>query len=62
VLKSYDIYLNYRHLALLCDVMTKGGYIMPINRTGINRVDVGPLRKCSFEETLDMLLSAAVFS
>jgi len=62
VLRAYDIYVNFRHLALLCDAMCVRGYIMPINRNGINRVDVGPLRKCSFEETLDMLLEAAAFS
>jgi DNA-directed RNA polymerase II subunit RPB1 len=62
VFRGYDIYVNYRHLGVLCDAMCCRGYIMPINRNGINRVDVGPLRKCSFEETLDMLLEAAVFS
>jgi len=33
-----------------------------ITRHGINRVDTGPLRKCSFEETVEILLEAAVFS
>jgi len=61
VISHYGIYINYRHLALLCDVMTHRGYIMPINRNGINRIDSGPLRKCSFEETLDMILGAAAF-
>jgi len=45
----------------LCDVMCHRGYIMPINRNGINRIESGPLRKCSFEETLDMILEAAAF-
>lgn len=62
VLGAYGIYINYRHLSLLCDTMTVRGYIMPINRNGINRIDCGPLRKCSFEETLDMALEAALFS
>lgn len=61
VISYYGIYINYRHLALLTDVMTHRGYIMPINRNGINRIDSGPLRKCSFEETLDMILAAAAF-
>jgi DNA-directed RNA polymerase II subunit RPB1 len=61
VILHYGIYINYRHLALLCDVMCHRGYIMPINRNGINRIDSGPLRKCSFEETLDMILEAAAF-
>lgn len=33
-----------------------------ITRHGINRVDSGPLRKCSFEETVEILLEAAVFA
>lgn len=32
-----------------------------ITRHGINRVDSGPLRKCSFEETAEILLEAAFF-
>lgn len=61
VMDTYGIYINYRHLAVLCDQMTHRGYIMPINRNGINRIDCGPLRKCSFEETLDMILEASAF-
>lgn len=29
--------VNYRHLAILCDVMTQRGYLMAITRHGINR-------------------------
>lgn len=61
VLSSYGIYINARHLLVLCDTMCHRGKIMAINRNGINRIDVGPLRKCSFEETLEMLLAAAAF-
>jgi DNA-directed RNA polymerase II subunit RPB1 len=62
VLSSYGIYVNYRHLSTLCDVMTQRGILTAITRHGINRVDTGPLRKCSFEETVEILLEAAVFS
>jgi DNA-directed RNA polymerase II subunit RPB1 len=62
VLSSYGIYVNYRHLATLCDIMTNRGILTSITRHGINRVDTGPLRKCSFEETVEILLEAAVFS
>lgn len=62
VLSSYGIYVNYRHLSTLCDVMTQRGILTAITRHGINRVDSGPLRKCSFEETVEILLEAAVFS
>lgn len=33
---------------------------MPITRHGINRVRNGPLRRCTFEETLDVLTEAAL--
>jgi DNA-directed RNA polymerase II subunit RPB1 len=33
-----------------------------ITRHGINRVDTGALRKCSFEETVEILLEAAVYA
>lgn len=61
VLKFYGIYVNYRHLATLCDVMTHKGRLTSITRHGINRLDTGPLRKCSFEETVEILLAAAVY-
>lgn len=58
---SFDgSYVNYRHLSLLCDVMTARGHLMAVTRHGINRqADVGCLMKCSFEETADVLLEAA---
>lgn len=50
---SFDgSYVNYRHLALLCDTMTCRGHLMAITRHGVNRQDTGPLMKCSFEETV----------
>jgi len=36
--------------------------MMSISRNGINRVYTSPFRKCSFEETVDILLKAAVYS
>lgn len=35
---------------------------MAISRNGINRVYSSPFRKCSFEETVDILIKAAGFS
>jgi DNA-directed RNA polymerase II subunit RPB1 len=61
VLDVYGIYVNYRHLATLCDVMTQRGILTSITRHGINRVDTGPLRKASFEETVEILYEASVF-
>lgn len=60
VLKDSDI--NPRHVLLLADTMTLGGGLQSINRHGINRGDIGPLAKCSFEETTDMLTNAAMFA
>ena len=48
-------YVNYRHLAALCDSMTSRGHFMAITRHGINRNENGPLAQCSFEETVDIL-------
>ncbi|XP_013134888.1 PREDICTED: DNA-directed RNA polymerase II subunit rpb1-like isoform X2 [Papilio polytes] len=59
VLQFYGLYVNYRHLALLCDVMTAKGHLMAITRHGINRQDTGALMRCTFEETVDVLLDAA---
>ena len=55
-------YVNYRHLAILVEVMTYRGHLMSITRHGINRVETGPLMRCSFEETVDILMEASAFS
>ncbi|KAI8810541.1 DNA-directed RNA polymerase II largest subunit [Cladochytrium replicatum] len=52
-------YVNYRHLATLCDTMTQRGHLMAITRHGINRTDAGVLARCSFEETVELLVDAA---
>merc|ERR1719458_2387017 len=59
VFNVYGIYVNYRHLSVLCDVMTSKGHLMAITRHGINRQDTGALMRCSFEETVDILMDAA---
>ena len=53
--------INYRHLGLLVDVMCRAGRLMSVDRYGINKLDIGPLAKASFEETERILLKAAVF-
>jgi DNA-directed RNA polymerase II subunit RPB1 len=53
--------INYRHLGLLCDVMTHAGRLMSIDRYGINKMDNGPISKACFEETEKVLLLAALF-
>ena len=53
--------VNFRHLSLLVDTMTNRGALLSIDRHGINRSDIGPFAKCSFEETSDMLIKAGLF-
>ena len=59
VIERDGSYVNYRHLALLCDVMTSRGRLMAITRHGINRAETGALMRCSFEETVEILMEAA---
>lgn len=60
---SFDgTYVDPRHIMMIVNTMTRGGYIMPLSRHGINRMDTGPLLRCSFEETPDILCDAACFS
>ena len=61
VISSAGSYVNYRHLSLLADIMTNKGSLMSIDRFGINRGNIGPLAKCSFEETTDQLFKASIF-
>ena len=53
--------INNRHIHLLTENMTHRGYLMSVDRFGINRSDKGPLAKCSFEETPKILFDAALF-
>jgi DNA-directed RNA polymerase II subunit RPB1 len=53
--------VNCRHVGLLCDVMTRQGRLMSVDRYGINKMDIGPIAKASFEETEKILLRAALF-
>ena len=54
--------MNYRHLSLLIDTMTYRGNLMSIDRHGINRNSSSALSKSSFEESVDMLINASIFS
>ena len=62
VLKPYGIYVNYRHISILCDLMTQKGILTSITRHGLNRSEYGPIRKASFEETVEILLEAGIYS
>ena len=60
IFEQSSSYVNFRHIALLSDVITHKGSFMSIDRHGINKSDIGPLAKCSFEETPDIIAKAAI--
>jgi len=59
VIEFDGTYLNYHHMALLCDRMTANAKLVSIFRHGINNDNIGPIAKASFEETPEMFLKAA---
>uniref|UniRef100_A0A6C0F607 DNA-directed RNA polymerase II subunit RPB1 n=1 Tax=viral metagenome TaxID=1070528 RepID=A0A6C0F607_9ZZZZ len=62
VIEFDGTYVNKKHFLTLVDVMTYKGGLMSITRHGINKSENGPLMKCSFEETVDVLADAATYS
>jgi DNA-directed RNA polymerase beta' subunit len=54
-------YIDHHHVELLVDSMTWDGTITSVSRYGIDR-SVGPLAKSAFEETMDNLLKAGIYS
>ena len=52
-------YINHHHLHLLCDRMACNEKMVSIFRHGINKDNIGPIAKASFEETTEMFLQAA---
>ena len=61
VIEDNGSYVNHRHIALLCDVMTYRGDVASFTRHGLGRSDAGFLARCSFEETIEVLHTAATF-
>ena len=57
----FEEYINSRHIDLLVDMMTSTGQLISINRQGISQGDIGPLAKCSFENTTEELINAGIF-
>jgi DNA-directed RNA polymerase beta' subunit len=51
--------VNYCHIRLLAERMTTMGIIQSMTRYTMRSVDSGPLSKCTFEEPLDIILSAS---
>ena len=61
---SFDgTYVDPRHVLQIVDTMMFEGVPMPLTRHGINRrAQNGPLARISFEETVDLINEAAIFS
>ena len=62
VMSFYGLYVNYRHLSLLCDFMTHFGSVRAISRHTLNKRKTGPLMRCTFEEPVDTLCEAGIYS
>ncbi len=59
ILSYYGIYVNMRHITLAVDWMTWIGELTPLTRHGIRKVDTSPLKRCTFEEVVDVFNQAA---
>ena len=57
-----QIKINPRHLELLINVMTHSGKLRSVSRHGIDRKEVGPLTKASFEQPIDNFLISATLA
>uniref|UniRef100_A0A6C0J664 DNA-directed RNA polymerase n=1 Tax=viral metagenome TaxID=1070528 RepID=A0A6C0J664_9ZZZZ len=55
-------FINNAHISLLVDFMTHTGNITSITRHGLNKLDIDPLTRASFEKTVDHFTTAAIFN
>ena len=62
VLNNSGVTVLPLHVELLADNMTVDGTLVPMNRYGINRMDVSIMSKVSFEEPDEHLVQAALYS
>lgn len=53
--------INQQHWSVLVDTMINSGILTSIDRHGLNKMDVDPLARASFEKTVDQLIQAAVY-
>lgn len=61
VIEFDGTYINPHHYSILCDRMTYSNKLISVFRFGLNKDNIGPIAKASFEETPEMLLRAARF-
>jgi DNA-directed RNA polymerase subunit A" len=62
LLSDNGIYINSRHTELLVDTITHGSILISMDRHGVRKGDASVLSASSFEETVDQLAKASVFS
>lgn len=60
VVCSDGTWVNTCHVELLVDIMCNTGSIISISRYGQKKLDIGPLSKSSFEESVDQFLKSGV--
>ena len=53
---------NYQHLVVLADLMTYTGEILSIDRNGINKMELDPLARSSFEKTMEHFVNASIYN
>lgn len=62
IMRSNNTYIDPRHISILADFMTHRGYLVPINRHGLNRLNTDPIVRCCFEQATDVFRNAALFN
>lgn len=63
IMEFNGITLDIRHIELLADVMTSRGFMMSTDRHGLKKNEGAQvLARASYEESVDMLSKAAIFS
>ena len=55
-------YVNYRHITCLAEAMTFAGGLMAVSRHGVGKSEAGPILRASFEQTVEVFMTAAAFS
>lgn len=60
--RANNTFINYQHLSIIVDLMTRDGFMISIDRHGMGRTESAPLGKVSFEKPIEQLISAAVFN
>ena len=60
--RAGNTFINYQHLSVIVDLMTRDGIMISIDRHGMSKTETGPLGKASFEKPIEHLVMASVFN